>query len=74
MKRSMTLLSRLAHILLVLGLMILLVRTVYYGFSLLFAEQHPQQRPLEIVYNVAVRKPSLQEIVRGTPGLSSVLR
>jgi hypothetical protein len=70
----MTLLSCLAHILLMLSLIILLVRTVYYSFSLLFAEQHPQQQLLEIVYNVVVRKPLLQEIVRSILGLSSILR
>jgi hypothetical protein len=55
----MTSLARLAHILLVLSLIVLLVRTVYYGFSLLWVEQFPQQ-PFD---DVSVRKPSPQEIV-----------
>jgi hypothetical protein len=57
-------LYRASHGLLVFLLFALLIHTVYYGFSLLWKEQHPQLPPAEEVVNLSVQKPSPQEIVR----------
>jgi hypothetical protein len=55
-------LYRATHAIFVFVLTALLVRAVYYGFSLLWKEQHPQL-PLEEDDDVSARKPSPQEIV-----------
>ena len=60
---NMKTLYRVAHAILVLALVALLIRTVYYGLSLLRVEQHPQL-PLEGIEDVPMRTPSPQEIVR----------
>jgi hypothetical protein len=57
-------LYRASHGLLVLLLAALLIRAVYYGFSLLWTEQHPQPPPAEEVVDSSLQKPSPQEIVR----------
>ncbi|KAF2030953.1 hypothetical protein EK21DRAFT_88479 [Setomelanomma holmii] len=56
----MKILYRVAHALLVLILSLLLVRTVWYGFSLLWAEQHPP--PPREKAAAAPRKPLPQDI------------
>lgn len=58
----MKMLYRATHAIFVFVLTALLVRAVYYGFSLLWKEQHPQL-PLEGIDDVSARKPSPQEIV-----------
>jgi hypothetical protein len=55
-------LYRVAHALLVLALSALLVRTVWYAFALLWADQHPQHAS-ETIVDSNPRKPSPQEIV-----------
>jgi hypothetical protein len=60
-------LYRASHGLLVLLLVALLVRAVYYGISLLWMEQHLQLPPPEEMIGSSVQKPSPQEIVRWVP-------
>ncbi|KAH7081416.1 hypothetical protein BKA63DRAFT_561958 [Paraphoma chrysanthemicola] len=57
----MRLLYRVAHILLVLVLSALLIRTVWYAFALLWTDMHPEALYQNNV-ETAPRKPSPQEI------------
>lgn len=58
----MKLLYRVAHMLLVIGLSALLIRTVWYAFALLWTDLHPEA-PSNNDVDAILRKPSPQEIV-----------